>query len=96
MYKNFRIEYDGQSITLFSIEEEKEKLIGYYSTIYAAIKGIYLKLLGNKKKRNEPDSELRALLQKYKELDKRLDHLCECIYKPIQKLDIMINGIRKV
>ncbi len=96
VYKNFKIECEDKSIMLYFIDKEKEKLIGYYSTIYLAIKGIYLKLLGDKKKKNDPDMELLSLLQKYRQLDKRLEYLSEYIYKPIHKLDIMVNGIRKI
>lgn len=96
VYKNFKIECEEQSFTLYFTDKDKETIIGYYSSIYGALKGIYTKLQGNKKTKKSPDKELLNLIHEYKEINKKLTYLSNLVYKPIDDLNKAINGIRKV
>lgn len=96
VYKHFRIECEGKSFTLFSSEKGKEKLEGYFTNVYSAMKRIHNLLLGTKKVKNPPDKELIEMLQKHNRISKKLLRLSNRVYKPIHKLDEQVNGIRKI
>ena len=96
IYKNYRIECEGKSFTLFSIEKEKEILIGYFTTFKSVMSRIYFLSKGTKKVKKVPDKELVMYIHEYDRITKKLTYLCNLVYAPIYKLNSIINGSRKI
>lgn len=96
IYKNYRIECEGKSFTLFSTEKEKEILIGYFTTFKSVMNRMYSLSKGTKKVKKVPDKELAMYIQEYNRITKKLTYLCKLVYAPIYKLDSIVNGSRKI
>jgi hypothetical protein len=89
VYKNFRIEWNEESFTLYSKSLKSDKLIGYYSKFESLLKRMIIETNGANK-------ELIKYYKEYLNAKLKLKHLSTIIYLPIKKLDEDINGIRKI
>lgn len=90
--KYFRIEFEGKTITLYFITPKgKEKLGGYFTDFYYALKRVCVVL----KKNKLPYAEYVTLLKEYKSTSLKLDKLAKSVYNPILELDRKVNGITK-
>lgn len=89
---NFKIECEGQSFTLYFLEKEKEKLLGYYTDLSIAFKRAAIEC----KKKKKEYKHILLYAKKYINLQKRLNVLSKVVYRPIHILDSKVNGIRKI
>ncbi len=94
-YDNYKIEGEGSSFTLYIVDKEKEKLLGYFTNIKYVLKRLVIESKGPKRKR-KADPELIKLYKQHMNSVKKLNYISNIVYNPINVLDTKIHGIRKV
>jgi hypothetical protein len=94
-YGNYKIEGEGNSFTLYIVNEEKEKLLGYFTNIKYVLKRLVAESKGPKRK-GKADPELIKLYKQHINNIKKLNYISNIVYNPINVLDAKVNGIRKI
>ena len=94
-YDNYKIEGEGNSFTLYIVDKEKEKLLGYFTDIRYVLKRLVTESKGPKRK-GKADSELIRLYKQHANNVKKLNYISNIVYNPINVIDAKINGIRKI
>lgn len=94
-YGNYKIEGEGNSFTLYVVNKEKEKLLGYFTNIKYVLKRLVTESKGPKRK-GKSDPELIKLYKQHMNSVKKLNYISNIVYNPINVLDTKIHGIRKV
>lgn len=94
-YGNYKIEGEGNSFTLYIVDKEKEKLLGYFTDIKYVLKRLVTESKGPKRK-GKADPELIKLYKQHINNVKKLNYISNIVYNPINVIDAKINGIRKV
>lgn len=94
-YGNYKIEGEGNSFTLYIVNNEKEKLLGYFTDIEYVLKRLVIESKGPKRK-GKADTELIKLYKQHANNVKKLNYISKIVYNPINVIDAKINGIRKI
>lgn len=94
-YGNYKVEGEGNSFTLYIVDKEKEKLLGYFTNIKYVLKRLIVESKGPKRK-EKADPELIKLYRRHINNIKKLDYIRNIVYNPINVLYTKIYGIRKI
>lgn len=94
-YGNYKIEGEGNSFTLYIVNKEKEKLLGYFTNMKHVLKRLVTESRGPKRK-GKADPELIRLYKQHANNVKKLNYISNIVYNPINVIDAKINGIRKI
>jgi hypothetical protein len=94
-YGNYKIEGEGNSFTLYIVNKEKEKVLGYFTSMKHVLQRLVTESKGPKRK-GKPDLELIKLYKQHVNNVKKLNYISNIVYNSINVIDAKINGIRKV